>query len=487
MTYRGGYRSRRRKVIRNRIIVISLFVVCLALIGVCVKLLLDGKKQPAAAPAGTTEQGAENSTEETAGTTAAANEAEEILAEAELLFAQYDPDAAVEKIKSFAGYEAVPEMTDAVKKYQEAKATYTKVDVTKVTHVFYHTLIVDTSLALDPQHSGAQEAANYNYVMTTMEEYAAIMQKMYDAGYVMVDIHDLAHIETDENGNEKMVQGEIYLPPGKKAFVLSQDDVSYYEYMEGDGFAAKLVLDENNNVVNEYKDAAGNVSYGSYDMIPMTEDFLKEHPDFSYRGARGIIALTGYNGVLGYRTSDSENGPNRAADKTKWQLNPNIEEDKVKAKQMADRLKELGWTFASHSFNHLDMFEMSLESFQADTDLWEAEVQPIVGDTDVILYPKGADPTGSWKEYPEDNQKINYLKQAGFRYFCTVDASPSWVQISGNVFKQGRRNLDGYRLWEAVCALNGDSAYPNYKDRLSDLFDAREVFDKKRPTPVVPG
>lgn len=44
--------------------------------------------------------------------------------------------------------------------------------------------------------------------------------------------------------------------------------MSYYEYMEGDGFAAKLVLVENNNVVNEYKDAAGNVSYGSYDMIP---------------------------------------------------------------------------------------------------------------------------------------------------------------------------------------------------------------------------
>ena len=28
---------------------------------------------------------------------------------------------------------------------------------------------------------------------------------------------------------------EIYLPEGKKPFVLSQDDVNYYDYMEGDG------------------------------------------------------------------------------------------------------------------------------------------------------------------------------------------------------------------------------------------------------------
>ena len=102
-----------------------------------------------------------------------------------------------------------------------------KVDVTKVTHVFYHTLIADSSIALSPEKN-PDNWKDYNDAMTTMEEYAKIMQKMYDAGYVMVDIHDLGHIETDANGNEKMVAGEIYLPPGKKAFVLSQDDVSYY-------------------------------------------------------------------------------------------------------------------------------------------------------------------------------------------------------------------------------------------------------------------
>ena len=50
------------------------------------------------------------------------------------------------------------------------------------------------------------------------------------------------------------------VPEGKIPFVLSQDDVSYYHYMDGDGCASKLVLDENGEVKNEYIEADGSVS-----------------------------------------------------------------------------------------------------------------------------------------------------------------------------------------------------------------------------------
>ena len=53
------------------------------------------------------------------------------------------------------------------------------------------------------------------------------------------------------------------LPPGKIPFVLSQDDVSYYHYMDGDGFASKLVVDSNGDVKNEYIEA---VSYTHLDV-----------------------------------------------------------------------------------------------------------------------------------------------------------------------------------------------------------------------------
>ena len=37
-------------------------------------------------------------------------------------------------------------------------------------------------------------------------------------------------------------------------------------------------------------------------MVPLIDTFVKEHPDFSYHGRKGILAMTGYDGVLGYRT-----------------------------------------------------------------------------------------------------------------------------------------------------------------------------------------
>ena len=88
------------------------------------------------------------------------------------------------------------------------------------------------------------------------------------------------------------------LPPDKKPFVLSQDDVSYYHYMDGDGMASRLVLDENGDVKAEYVEEDGTVSVGDYDLVPLLDSFIDEHPDFSYHGRKGILAMTGYNGVL---------------------------------------------------------------------------------------------------------------------------------------------------------------------------------------------
>ena len=111
---------------------------------------------------------------------------------------------------------------------------------------------------------------------------------MYDKGYVLVSPHDMATVNDDGT----MSRGKIMVPEGKIPFVLSQDDVSYYHYMDGDGCASKLVLDENGEVKNEYVEADGSVSVGDYDLVPLLDTFIKEHPDFSYHGRKGILAMT---------------------------------------------------------------------------------------------------------------------------------------------------------------------------------------------------
>ncbi|MGI6107477.1 MAG: hypothetical protein ACOX8B_06040 [Lachnospiraceae bacterium] len=421
---------------------------------------------------------------------------DETLDEANRLAAGYDYDSAISLLQSAEGYADNADYQSAVAEYESEKAQCTPYPaMNTITHIFFHSLVVDTSRAFDEniaisKQDGTNKVNAYNEVMTTVDEFCRIISDMYEKGYVLVGLHDIAGMTQNADGTETMQFREILLPPGKTPFVLSVDDVSYYEYMTGHGFASRLVLDANGKVTNEYINPDGSVMYGSYDVLTILEDFIEAHPDFSYRGARGTLALTGYEGILGYRTSDywynwdcdyfrEENLETR---ERLYYNNENIEQDKAAAKQVADAIRELGWTFASHSWGHRDMGAISYEEMVWDADMWEKEVQPLVGETDLMIFPKGAD-IDSWRGYAEDNQKFQYLKQLGFDYFCNVDSSQYWIQIGerGDYFRMGRRDLDGTRMWEAIESYVSPGSATN---RLSDLFDVRTVFDWSRPTPV---
>ena len=293
---------------------------------------------------------------------------------------------------------------------------------------------------------------------------------MYEKGYVLVSPHDMAYVNDDGT----MSRGTIMLPPGKKPFVLSQDDVSYYHYMDGDGYASRLVLDDNGDVKCEYIEDDGSVSVGDYDMVPLIDTFVKEHPDFSYHGRKGILAMTGYNGVLGYRTDIAyKTGENLQDNQKEFLENHpdfNYEEDVAQATKVAEAMKAEGWEFASHTWGHKNATSSSAEELRIDNEKWQAYVAPILGKTDMIIFAFGAD-IGDWKGYSMDNEKFAYYKSQGFNYYCNVDSNQYWVQITDQYFRQGRRNLDGYRM------------YYN-PEMLSDLFDVSEVWDSSRPEPV---
>ena len=326
------------------------------------KISANAKTDSAKDTAASDGSAADSKTSDTAGGSATAKD---ILVQADILAQQYNYDEAIKLLKQDSSYSSNEKMQAAVKKYEETKATCTAWPLEKVTHVFYHILIKDTSKAFD----GDYKEADYNQVMTTIDEFNKITQTMYDEGYVMVSIKDMA--KADENGN--MTEGEILLPPGKIPFVFSQDDVCYYHYMDGDGFATKLVVDDEGKIRNEYVEDDGSISVGDYDMVPLIDRFVEEHPDFSYRGAKGIIALTGYNGILGYRTDESyETRPADLDDnKVEW-LNEHpdfsLEKEREGAKKVADAMKAEGWEFASHTWGHQNVGQISLEKLQEDTE-----------------------------------------------------------------------------------------------------------------------
>lgn len=392
-----------------------------------------------------------------------------LFAKADRLAAMYDYDAAVEALAN-SDYREDPEALRRIEQYQATAATMVAADNSEITHVFFHILTVDTARAFTDDKQGK----DFNQVMTTIPEFEKILQQMYERGYVLVGLHDIAEVQKQDDGTEKMVSKKIMLPEGKKPFVMSEDDVCYYEYMEGRGFADKMVLDENGKLKLQYTDAAGNVSIGDYDIVPILDNFIEEHPDFSYRGAKAIMAFTGYNGVLGYRTDETYDASSPNYD-PKNTANPNIEADRETVKRLMKALVEDGYELASHSWGHINFTNRSLSDLTRDTDRWERNVETLMPEPcDIILYPFGAD-IGDWHPYSADNEKFQMLEKAGFRYFCNVDSTKAWTQISGDSLRQGRRNLDGYRLWKDYCGEDS---------KLSDLMDVQSVFDTRRPTPI---
>ena len=389
-----------------------------------------------------------------------------MLAEAKHLAAQYDYDKAIAAVTGFAGWENAPELQQAKADFEAQKAQAVRwADPTTIPHVFFHTLIADTARAFD----GDPEQGGYNQFMTTIKEFNAVLQSLYERGYVLVDIHDVAGPQQQADGSTKYVAGDIYLPAGKTPIVMSQDDVCYYEYMTdsdgdgrpdkgGDGFASRLLV-KDGKLTCEYVDADGQTRYGSYDLVPLLDDFLDQHPDFSYRGARAIIAVTGYQGAFGYRISSDYKA--KLGDEAFAQACRD-------AREVADALRAEGYTIASHSYGHLTYGDISPERLAGDAQKWNDQIAAVIGETDVLLYPFGSDIAGI-EAYK--GAKFDTLYGLGFRYFCNVDSAKHWVQIHDGYVRQGRRNIDGYRMYYQ----------PNLLD---DLFDTRTVWDDARPTPV---
>lgn len=379
-----------------------------------------------------------------------------LLEEANRLAAMYDYDAAIEKINSFPEADIYTEFVEAKQIYEVSKAACTPYDIKEIPHIFFHSLIADNAKVFD----GDNEEAGYNQYMTTIDEFNRIMEEMHKNGYVLVSMHDMAYMGEDGT----MHKGQIMLPPGKKAFVLSVDDVNYYNYMLDDGFASRIVIGEDGKPTTERDLANGETEVGDFDVVPLLDKFIEEHPDFSYRGAKGLLGITGYEGALGYRTcpTDEKNG---------------YDESQIEAaKAVAQCLKDNGWEFASHTWGHIHMGQSGVDKVKTDADKWEAQVEPILGEVDIIIYPYGED-INSFRQYTMENEKYAYLKEKGFHYFCNVDSSSNaWVQLGNDYLRQGRRNLDGYRMYHDYI---DDSV-----DKLSDLFDVKVVYDAEVRPPV---
>ena len=324
-----------------------------------------------------------------------------------------------------------------------------------VEHLFFHPVVAYPELAFD----GDSEADGIDDYMVTVGEYIKILQSVYERGYVLVDIGDVWSETEGEDGQPKMVRNTLYLPEGKKPLILSYDDTNYYPYMLENGFAYKLIIGDDGKIASWGKSPEGaEVVSRDLDAIPVLDKFVEEHPDFSPFGAKGCLSLTGYEGILGYRTSTDT----KEWDETKEAAR---QREREAVKPIVEELKRTGWTSGSHTWGHIRLSgdTRSMESIQADTERWYDEVGSLVGETDILFYPHGERPDGN--DWTKTGPIFQYLQSTGFRVFCSVGTeSFSFVKKDISAVICDRLHPDGITLRRS-------------RELYLQFYDARDIMD----------
>ena len=324
-----------------------------------------------------------------------------------------------------------------------------------VEHLFFHPVVAYPELAFD----GDSKSDGIDDWMVTAGEYLKILESVYEKGYVLVDIADCWSEQTDESGQPRMVKNTLYLPEGKKPLILSYDDVNYYEYMLANGFTYKLIIGEDGKLWSWGKDPQGKeVVSRDLDAVTILDKFVEEHPDFSPFGAKGCLSLTGYEGILGYRTQ---------TDSKSWtaEQEANRQKEIEAVKPIVAELKRTGWTFGSHTWGHISLNTRTFDAVTADMQKWFAEVGSLVGETSVLFYPFGGRLDGD--DVQQSGPAFRWMQEHGFRIFCSVGID-SWSKCKSDISAVicDRLHPDGTTLRSAKA-----------RERYMKFYDAKDIID----------
>ena len=412
------------------LVVVGLIAVIMVIVGIVKLASGSGKDKGNTLPSGTedtSETGDPNLNQPSA-------EAREILNRAAELAGHYDYDGAIALLSAYAGEDT--QVAAAIQQYTADKQTLVLwEDPTEVPHISFQPLIVDTARAFD----GDSQSDYYDRNNLTVEEFRAVLEQLYGNGYVLISMSDVA----SPNAEGKYVGGSIYLPQGKSPLIMSLVPAHYPVSRAGDGFARRLVVDETGKISCEYIDSTSTRVSGAYDFVTILEAFIGEHPDFSYHGSRAILGFSGDDEPLGYDITDAA--------------------EAASAKAVAQCLRDTGYEFASFTYDEIRYGDATDGEVTADVQKWEATLEPILGQVQILIYPGGSE----LESY--EGAKFDALYNAGFRYFCGMDNySTCWGKITDQYVRQDRRTINGTRITEDA-------------DLIDDLFDANKVVSSERP------
>ncbi len=360
----------------------------------------------------------------------------DVLGQAEQIALGYEYEQAVAFLQNSDIDKNDDRVVSAIADYQSRQSEMYEYEG-DIPHLSFPNLIVDPSRAMDD---------GYGERMITLSEFEKILDGLYENGYFLIDIHSLVKETEDDQGNKMLASNNPLIPEGKKPLILSIDNLNYSQIENGKGIATRLVLDNNGEVKALYTDEGGHDLTGDYDVIPVLETFIREHPDFSFQGAKGIIGVSGSQGAFGYAVEESGTD--------------DYSENRRTVRRIAETLVQTGWTFACESYSYDRLENYSFDQLTQDITHWEAVIGNLIGETDILIFPYGS-------EIDYTSEKAAWLTNNGYIFMIGLWPEKDYREVTETYMRQTRRMVSGY-------------VFENSPGVLSDFFQVSSVMDESR-------
>lgn len=380
-----------------------------------------------------------------------------LLSEAADLAKQFDYDGAIAVLDRFPGdMYAYEELSAKYAEYAKQAASLVPWnDPNQIVNLSFQPLMADAERCFADKTYGNSYSNNY----ITVNEFSKILMQLYENGYILIRYSDA--IKADGTM-------DLRLPKGKKPLIITETHVNYNTYMidgdgdnlpdkSGAGFASKLIIDENGNLTCEMVDRDGNTVTGAFDIVPILESFIQTHPDFSYRGAKAVLALTGYDGVFGYRTGS------KARD---FFGKAYCDQQAEEAKKVVSAVKAAGYELACYSYENEPYGTRSADAIKTEMEKWKAEVTPILGEVSLFVMCRNSDIAEPGQAY--SGNKFDILKSYGFTdYIGFSKDGKYWFNAYPDHNRMGRVLVTGSNI-------------ASHADWFEGIFDAYSVKDSAR-------
>ncbi len=226
------------------------------------------------------------------------------------------------------------------------------------------------------------EEAYARSALITTSEFENFLAQLYQNDYVLVSPRQI------EAWPER--HASFVVPNGKKPVILLFDSWQYSVLNQVAGTASRLYMEEG-AIIAEAGDAKGR----HLDAIPILEDFLAEHPDFSFDGAKAVIALNCDESLFGFTISQEEVAGSQEAWARVGEVYPDVTEEELlvhreEVSGLMNYLTNKGWDFASAGYVGYDTANLNQEELSREIDQWASLMTPWLDEVHCFVFPNGS-------------------------------------------------------------------------------------------------